>query len=471
MRYLLSHKKREIMKLKSFIILGLVTFALTSCNEDFNDWASQQGNTQGQAVSFGNGSVSGVDLIDFANIPEGTDSVQVCKITAPTTSDAAYKTKYQIVMGTSTYDISSTGKMSYADLKSYVEATYGKRPTERDITSSIKAILSNGSTASILTSENFIVKTKPVAPIIEDAYYYIGATNGWSTTDQTYKLTNGGGDVYENPIFTAVIKAPYNADGTRADNWFKIAPASAYALSNFWDCKSIVAATENGSSAQSGSFVVGGSGAWDMPATDGAKYYKLEFNMLDQTYKITPLNFAQYMYVAGDGNGWSQIDYMSTSAYDGKYTGYMYLNSQYKLCTQPSWGGPNYGQDFSTDGGAGNMTLSTPGYYKVDADFVGKTIKLTAITTIGLIGDATPGGWSTSTPMTYNQKDRCWETTATVTNGSFKFRANDGWDINWGGTTSALKQGGDNISISAGTYDFKLFAWCDGKAYCEITKK
>ncbi|MDE5651322.1 MAG: hypothetical protein K2I35_10075 [Duncaniella sp.] len=38
-------------------------------------------------------------------------------------------------------------------------------------------------------------------------------------------------------------------------------------------------------------------------------------------------------------------------------------------------------------------------------------------------------------------------------NGQFKFRANDGWDINLGGSISDLQQNGENISFTdEGTY-------------------
>jgi hypothetical protein len=179
------------------------------------------------------------------------------------------------------------------------------------------------------------------------------------------------------------------------------------------------------------------------------------------------------LYVAGDCNGWKQIDYLAGN--DGvKFTGYMYLNQNgFKFCTQQDWNGTNYGADFSTAGDAGNIVMTeSAGYYKVDVDLSAKTYTLTAITTIGLIGDATPGGWSTSTPMTYNAEDRAWEISGvTLTDGSIKFRANDGWDINWGGkTTDALTQGGDNINVKAGTYNIKLYAWADGFAKCEITQ-
>lgn len=59
----------------------------------------------------------------------------------------------------------------------------------------------------------------------------------------------------------------------------------------------------------------------------------------------------------------------------------------------------------------------------------------------------------------------------TLASGEIKFRANDDWAINWGGDTNALTQGGANISVEAGTYDIKLYAWANGYAKCELIKK
>ena len=53
-----------------------------------------------------------------------------------------------------------------------------------------------------------------------------------------------------------------------------------------------------------------------------------------------------------------------------------------------------------------------------------------------------------------------------------RFRANDGWDINWGGTENNLTQGGNNIKVAtAGKYFIQLFAYCDSKATFKMTKQ
>lgn len=164
---------------------------------------------------------------------------------------------------------------------------------------------------------------------------------------------------------------------------------------------------------------------------------------------------------------------VTTSTYDGNYDGYIYLGNEFKICSEASWSGTNYGNDFSTDGGAANMSVPDgEGYYKMHINFLSKSVELTKITRIGVIGDATADGWNSDQPMTYNQGERCWEINNIVLkDGTIKFRANNGWDINWGGTADALKQGGDNIAVKAGTYSIKLYAWADGFAKCTLTKK
>jgi len=111
------------------------------------------------------------------------------------------------------------------------------------------------------------------------------------------------------------------------------------------------------------------------------------------------------------------------------------------------------------------------GYCMLEASLVDKTITVTPITTICVIGDATAGGWDASTPLEYNKDKRCWEGDVTFTSGTFKFRANDAWAINWGGPTENLTMGGDNITVEAGTYHVAIYPNCPGKAMCTLEAK
>jgi starch-binding outer membrane protein SusE/F len=87
------------------------------------------------------------------------------------------------------------------------------------------------------------------------------------------------------------------------------------------------------------------------------------------------------------------------------------------------------------------------------------TILFTAnsqITSVGLIGSATPGGWDIDTNMVQDAVDTSlWTLDITLIAGEAKFRANDAWDINWGNTdfpTGIGEDGGPNIPVFAGDY-------------------
>ena len=55
--------------------------------------------------------------------------------------------------------------------------------------------------------------------------------------------------------------------------------------------------------------------------------------------------------------------------------------------------------------------------------------------------------------MVYNPATNVWTVTTTLKADEFKFRANNGWDINLGGNMQDLSYGGDNIKVTeAGTY-------------------
>lgn len=80
-----------------------------------------------------------------------------------------------------------------------------------------------------------------------------------------------------------------------------------------------------------------------------------------------------------------------------------------------------------------------------------------------IIGSATPGGWNTETPMTYDFCNRVWKVTIALSGASgsneFKFRANNAWTLNLGddGADGALDANGANIaSPGTNTYDVTL---------------
>jgi hypothetical protein len=146
------------------------------------------------------------------------------------------------------------------------------------------------------------------------------------------------------------------------------------------------------------------------------------------------------LWVPGGYEGWdpAAAPVIVSVNRDDIYEGYLYFpTGEIKLTAQPAWEPMAYG-----DGGngvlieanyaGGNFNIATEGYYLVAADL--NTMKYLLIkTTWGIIGGATTGGWSTDTQMTYNPGTGLWTVTCNmIANGSFKFRANNAWQFDFG---------------------------------------
>jgi hypothetical protein len=159
---------------------------------------------------------------------------------------------------------------------------------------------------------------------------------------------------------------------------------------------------------------------------------------------------------------------IAASAY-GKtdFEGYVYFDvaGSFKFTGQPDWNPEVYGMgatDGTLDAKGGDIIVAASGYYLVKADTdPAKLNYSTTATSWGIIGDATAGGWGNSTPMIYDKVSRLWKITTTLTAAKFKFRANNGWDINLGDIKPKadkvnLQYGGDDIAVEAGNYTITL---------------
>ena len=451
--------------------------SMVSCTEDYTDWGNPQSNPKEEAVSFGNGSVTPVDVINLADVK--TEKVKVASIVAPTSSNAAYTPTYKINIGGRAFDIDAEGNMAKADLVNYIVDKFGKRPTEHDIDATLDAWVSNGVTAvKMATSEKFQIKAIPEAPVIDEGYYLVGdmftteaGVNGWNTISDKQTFKHSDKDVYEDPIFTITFET------TKADQYWKIIPkANVDAGNTDASAAGVVGPKVDGEDSMTGSLTNGDAKAGKIAK---AGKYKLTLNMMDYSYTIEE---APELYMKGDANGWDGYDYL---AGDGvHFTGFMYLNQNgFKFTTAPDWSGTGYGENFSTAPDAGNIVMTEPaGYYKVDVDLSAKTYTLTPITSIGIIGSAAPNGWDSDVDLTYvpynkeTKEGRYWEAkNIKLKAGECKFRANDAWDMQWGfdGDKFVFSNNAPQKQFvpEAGTYDIKLYAWANGYAKCEFTKK
>ncbi len=445
-------------------ILSLIAFvaSIAACTDDYKDWLSPQVVPQPETVSFGNGSVSTVGVIDFNSVT--ADKVKVCNITAPTSTDAGYKlTSYVITLGgDATYDITADGVMTAADLHSYVAKTFGRRPVERAVEATVSTWLTNGSTTVKIFSDVFHITAIPQAPNIEAAYYLTGSINGWDNTDTTYKLTNDGSDPYENPTFK--VRIPAAEDGGNIE--FKMTPESG--LGGDWS--GCLAAAE-----EEGKFNYNNEGNnLIITADPDALFYDLTFNMLDQTWTYAPVGFNEFIYEIGNESGWSEPHPLYGNGL-GQYEAIIWLDGEFKFKpNKDNWdgdwekaSGDATGGTLTTDGGP-NIDGVAAGFYLVQVDLKEMTYTITAVNSISIIGSVR-GSWDTDIDMTYNENFKCWEARETLNAGEYKFRMNHDWGINWGGTMDNLEHNGANLQLAAdGAYIIRFFINGDGPARCTV---
>lgn len=474
-------------RISKYFIALFALAAVAGCNEDFEDWADPQTNAPESPVTIDfevdNGPVTIFDMNTIA-----TDAVGIAKQVTLTNQEGT-TVQYELLVGKdqesasklvlATSNVDTDFTVATADLQEAVVQLYGKRPEARSMVLTFKAYVgTKEGQVSMVKSNNLTITVTPAAPFIDAAYYLIGDMNGWpgGEPDKLIKFERSDKDVYEDPIFTAVLNVPANCA-------WKIVPHSVVKavqdgeLENVW-VDGILGTAIDGDTSEEGVLAVR-QGDYDpgaMKIEDAGKV-KITIDMMEYSYKVEFLPDVSYLYVPGDHQGWNPGEAPKLSSTDNaNFEGYVNMTSVngFKFTSEPNWDGTNYGSGgegvLSTDGGAGNLTLPEVGYYLLKVNTQALTwsgIK----TEWGLIGDATPGGWDASTPMTYNAEAGYWEATVNFTTGGFKFRANDGWDINLGGDINNLNYGGDNISIEGGTYHVTLILSNPETFKCVLNKQ
>lgn len=450
--------------------------SMVSCTEDFTDWGKPQTNPQEDAVTFGNGSVAPVDVINLADVK--TEKVKVASIVAPTSSNAAYTPNYKINFDGQSFDIDADGNMATAELTSYIVDKYGKRPTEHDIDATLDAWVSNGSTAvKMATSATFQVKAIPEAPVIEEGYYLVGdmftteAHNGW-TKEAAKAFNHSDKDVYEDPVFTVSFET------TKADQYWKIIPKKNIDSGDIW-AAGVVGPKVDGDDSMTGLLTNTEAKAGKIAK---AGKYKLTINMMDYSYTLEEVNYDPFIYFIGATDGWTNAEQKLALVDDAKgvYTGYLYCadpngwGNQFKFQrVAGSWDNEINSGAFSTFSGAatsegGNIGVNAgEGVYYFDVNLGEGTITATKVETMGIIGGF--NSWGGDAVMTWNAEEYCFEATNVgVTADGWKFRVNGGWDINLGGSLNNLTAGGDNLSVAGNTIKLYPTRKTSENIYCTV---
>ena len=464
-------------KIFLYSLAVLASVALASCNGDYDDWAQPQHNPQEEAITIpGFTATPVVQSIDCSSVT--TDSVSTF-----TLSEAALPEGFTldnarleiIPQGEDNaikknVNASIEGKSAVADLSEVIVSYYGKRPIAHSFVAHVYLNAVKNGDAVLIDAGKFNLEMTPKSPFIDSGYYLVGdmfnaeGVDGWNTVSEKQAFKHSARDVYDDPVFTITFETK------EANQYWKIIPKKNIDAGTFW-ADGVVGPKENGSFSEKGDLTNVGPGA-GMIKEPGK--YMLTLDMMDYSYTIKPV---PELYMKGDANGWDGYDYLAGD--DGvHFTGFMYLNQNgFKFTTAPDWSGTGYGENFSTAPDAGNIVMTEPaGYYKVEVDLFEKTYKLTPITSIGIIGAATPGGWDAETPLTYNKTERCWEVQEIkLKAGDCKFRANNAWAMQWGydGEKFVYSNNAPQVQFvpEAGTYDIKLYAWANGHAKCEFIKK
>lgn len=128
--------------------------------------------------------------------------------------------------------------------------------------------------------------------------------------------------------------------------------------------------------------------------------------------------------------------------------------------------------ELSDEEDASNFTVAEDGFYRVRLTEdttapLGYTDLVIVQSNWAIIGNATPGGWDNDTDMASpaSKGDYVWSITVDLLAGELKFRENDDWAVNLGGTESDLTFDGANIAVSQGNYTISLKLEPDGYTY------
>ena len=468
--------------MKKIALLSLLAlgFGFTSCDDYKEPNPPAQSNPQESVLQTDDVTVASAltdETYDLAALTEENTPIAVATVTT-TELPATYDLLANVTV--------SAGSKS-ADVEAYVEKTaedvytiyvtaenlqgayvghISKAPSARTLNATVNLMTQTGEQIAYVGGKDYTygpysltILPYPNDLVVEDAYYLLGTINGWDVATAV-KFNHSGADVYDDPVFTLLVDI--TADQAAEGWWWKIIPQSTYENGDWIDADyAQYGVADNGDDSTEGMLV-----PWLNGVEPGAGMLNIDgqmlltINLAEGTYVFS--EFVPNLYTPGASNSWSQgASQMLYTDDSTNYYGYAYLTGEFKFTSAIDWNGINYGAadeagTLSTDGGAGNLTVAQPGLYWCHVNTASLTYEVTYIETIGLIGGF--NGWGSSEALTPSENFLQWEGDVTLAEGDeFKFRANDGWDINLGGTLQDLTQDGPNlVAPSAGTFHVVL---------------
>lgn len=441
------------MKKINMLLSAVLLFGMAAC-DDKSDLGVMQVNPQqtimeaeGVAVAFGTGfSGATLNLNDMAG--KNVNVLDITKAEIP--EDCTLKGLMQLsttedfdqYLSTSVSFEEGKGYVEAERIASYLESVRANNPVHDDVYVRFLITAETGTSSAIVG--NGYMGEKKINIIsyvpVEEKYYLVGEYLGDNKVNQAIEMSHTNRDVYSDPVFTIIVDV--TPEQAAAGYTWKVVPQSAYEANDAALCFGVANAEE-----ASGKLVLGGAPA--VIKEQGP--HKIEINMEYRSYNVT---FAfPYMYTPGGSNGWG-FDHdmlLFTSDYV-EYHGYCYLKGEFKLTGEAGWG-LNWGLDadgyLKADGP--NIPVPEEGLYYLKANMSEMTFGMTPITRIGVIGDF--NGWGSDVALTPNAQFNVWSGEVTLNGGGWKFRMNDGWALNLGGTMDDLVADGSNLpGPGEGTY-------------------
>lgn len=251
----------------------------------------------------------------------------------------------------------------------------------------------------------------------------------------------------KSPQVKSTITAPDKLEGyvymANANNQWKFATQNNWDGPNYGD--------------GGGGKLDGGAGNINSPAG----YYKLNADAAAMTFTAVATKWG----VIGDATplGWGDETALTYDPASRTWIGGLHLTkASIKFRANHDWG-LNYGSD-KADGtlgaGAANIAISLEADYAIVLDLSKPNAYTYGVNRWGVIGDATADGWNSDQNMTWDATKKVFTATLDLKVGSFKFRANDDWGLNYGGSLTGLEAGGANIPVAAaGNYTITFNPW------------
>jgi len=498
------------MKKFGLYIMTLLSLGVVSCHEDFDPEVGPQSNPQEAALQVADVTVSSsaqpqtVSISDYLNEETGEETdIPVETVTVKEGALPANAVLTAVLQFSKTEDFAKSVEVkgavkdnmitvSPSDLQNayFNNITRSPKATDLYVRTVLYVVTDEASTAIVGTPGNNYFDTHKIAFTpkdmkvkISDAYYLVGGAMDWaaSASAKSQKFTHSDIDVYDDPEFTYIMES------TGGEMWFAFgdeAALDAITNDNVWGG---LFGTKGESGDLSGSFDtrdnLGGDHSFKV---DGAAtYYRIVINVLDMTYEITPVTIAAQYYLVGAINGWSDSKKicMMTPVGNNKLSYTTKWEGDHNL---KIWAGPDYGNwdkalGTPTDGDAsesgvidGSGAIVCPekdAFYTFTIDLTAMTYQWTKLesqeptvyTNISLIGAFNE--WKADVDLEQVAPHNWYtEFTQEAEDGQLKFRANHGWDINWGfgkdkdwDVTASINKigtnGGGNVLVPKGTYD------------------